>query len=437
MPRLSADRLTKRTVEAAPIPPTGDATLWDSELRGFGLRVYASGRRVFVLRYTVPDTRTTRWLTLGTYPALTAEAARDLAKVAAGDVAKGVDPQQDAVDVKATMDRVFPDYLKERQGKLAESSLTEYERIWTKSLAPVFGKKLVAAVDEATIAQWHSSKVATPYAANRAVALLSAFFTWSERRGYRPRHSNPCPDVERFGEERQGRSLTREEYQRLGATFYEAQTAGLRTPPKAQKHTENDAKRKHRPKNADAPRRADPVVLAALRFLTLSGWREQEALTLKWSSVDMERGVAVLGDTKSKRSERPLGTAALDVLRSLSEVDGNPYVFPGYRKGQPLRDPKATWESVKYSAKLETDERLRLHDLRHSFTTVARDELGYGDHIIARLIGHKLGGMTSRYGEVRDATLRTAANAIAQTIAGYLDPIPAKVLPLKLKAKPA
>lgn len=139
--------------------------------------------------------------------------------------------------------------------------------------------------------------------------------------------------------------------------------------------------------------------------------------------------MAVLTDTKSKRSERPLGTAALDVLRSVPKVDGILFVFPGARKGKPLRDAGATWASVKHAAKLDTEIRLRLHDLRHSFTTVAR-ELGWGDHYIAPMIGHKLGGMTARYGSVQDATLRRAANETAQTIASYLDPTPAKVLTL-------
>jgi integrase len=438
MPRYSAVRLTKRIVESTPAPAQGESVRWDSELRGFGLRVYATGRRVFMLRYIVPESRTTRWLTLGTFPALTVEAARDLAKAAAADVTKGIDPQGNAVDLKATMNKVFPDYLKERTGKLAASSLKEYERIWTKTLAPAFGAKLVKALDEAAVSQWHSSQVGTPYAANRAVDLLSAFCTWAEKRGYRPKHSNPCPDVERYPEAKKGRSLTPDEYRRLGATLDEALRVGIRTPPDAQKHATNDVTKKHRPKSADIPKPANPVVIAALRFLALSGWREQEALPLTWASVDLQRGVAVLAETKTKRSERPLGTAALDVLRNVPKVEGHPYVFPGARKGQPLKDVGATWDSVKYAAKLDTDERLRLHDLRHSFTTVARDEHGFHDHIIGRLIGHKnSGGMTSRYGEVRDATVRNAANTVAQTIAGYLDPTPAKVLPFAGKAKPA
>ena len=72
---------------------------------------------------------------------------------------------------------------------------------------------------------------------------------------------------------------------------------------------------------------------------------------------------------------------------------------------------------------------VRIHDLRHSFTTVARDEMGLGDHVIARLVGHTLSGQTSRYGEVRDATVRNAANGISRTIDQYLTGAEAKVLP--------
>jgi integrase len=451
MPRYSATRITKRTVEGAPLPTTGDRFVWDSEVRGFGVRLYASGRRVFLYQYQAPETGETRRLTLGQFPAITADAARELAKAAAGTVAHGQDPKREALP-DVTIGTVFPDYLKERAGKIAEGTLTEYERVWEKLLAPVFGKTRVAALDEAAVAVWHAGKRATPYAANRAVDLLSAFCAWCERRGYRARHTNPCTGVERFEEQRRGRSLTAEEYRRLGAAFALAETTGIRTPPKAQKASKNAAKKKHRPKSADTPKPASPVIIGALRFLTLSGWREQEVLSLRWDRVDLTRGVAVLQETKSGRSERPLGEAALDVLRALPRVDGNPYVFPG-RKGASLQDPKATWQSVKYAAKLEAtseaDEEdeseageaehdrnpLRLHDLRHSFTTIARDELGYGDHVIARLVGHTIAGITSRYGEVRDATVRNAANAIAMQIAGYLDGVTeAKVQPFSSKA---
>ena len=121
--------------------------------------------------------------------------------------------------------------------------------------------------------------------------------------------------------------------------------------------------------------------------------------------------------------------AALDVIRAQTQHEGNPFVFVGEREGRHVGDLKRVWLAVKHAARLEESAPLRLHDLRHSFTTVARDEMGLGDHVIARLVGHKLSGMTSRYGEVRDVTVRNAANGISGTIDQYLTGTEAKVLP--------
>ena len=432
MPKLSTVKLTKRTVETTKPPLKGDRFVWDGEVRGFGLRVYTSGRRLFVFQYQMV-TGVTRRLALGEFPAITADHARTLAKAAASQVADGLDPQGDDLDALKgrTMAEVFPDYLAERRGKIAPRTLTEYERVWLKLLAPTFGKKRTAAIEQAAIARWHSERRETPIAANRAVDLLSSFLTWCEGRGYRAKHTNPCEGVERYEEVKKGRSLSVEEYQRLGAAFALARTVGIRPATKLRKQTKNAAKLKHRPKAADRPRTSNPVILDALRFLTLAGWREQEALSLRWDAVDLDRGVAVLTATKSGRSARPLGAPALDILRAQSRVEGNPFVFVGERAGQHIAEVKYTWASLKQAAKLEETAPFRLHDLRHSFTTVARDEMGLGDHVIARLVGHTLSGQTSRYGEVRDATVRAAANAIAAAIAQYLSGVDAKVLPFQ------
>ena len=75
MPKLSRAKLTKRTVDATKAPAAGETFVWDSEVRGFGLRVYASGRRLFVYQYTSPTSGTTRRLALGEFPAITADHA--------------------------------------------------------------------------------------------------------------------------------------------------------------------------------------------------------------------------------------------------------------------------------------------------------------------------------------------------------------------------
>jgi hypothetical protein len=71
---------------------------------------------------------------------------------------------------------------------------------------------------------------------------------------------------------------------------------------------------------------------------------------------------------------------------------------------------------------------IRLHDLRHSFTTVARG-LGYGDHVIAHLVDHAVhGGVTPRCGDVPDVLVERAANDVSGAIAGMLEPVEGRVL---------
>ena len=100
---------------------------------------------------------------------------------------------------------------------------------------------------------------------------------------------------------------------------------GLPAPPTARtvkRRRATPATAKHRtrataPDGARAPAPANPVAVAVLRFLLLSGWREREALTLRWDAVDLGRGVATLADTKTGRSVRELGAPALAVVDAM------------------------------------------------------------------------------------------------------------------------
>jgi integrase len=441
MPKTSTTKLTLRFVKRVkPDETVEDGTFyWDSQLKGFGLRVYASGRKVFVYQYRHPVDRGTRRMKLEVFPKVTLDQARTLALSAAERVAKGEDPddRRSRERERLRLSDVFPLYLAERRGKVQPRTIGEYERLWSSALQPTFGTRLVPQLSEEHIARWHSSRASTPAVANRAVDLLSSFCSWAERRGYRPRHTNPCVEVERFPEQRRSRSLSADEYAVLGAALRAAEIVGLAAPPEIKARSRGVAKSRAakstgKSRGAYAKRApylrpaaldlvpANAIAIAAIRFLALSGWRGQEVLSLRWDAVNFERGVAVLLKTKTGRSERPLGQAALNLLGTLPRLAGSPWVFPGADGDKHLVDIKRLWQTLKFVARLEESIPLRLHDLRHSFTTVARDELGLGDHVIAHLIGHKLEGMTSRYGEVRDRTIRRAADDVAQLIKSYL-----------------
>lgn len=81
-------RITKRTVEALEARDQ-DYLVWDRDMRGFGVRIYPSGKRIYLVQYRTA--RRTRRVTIGQHGVLTADEARKMARQYLGDVARGSD----------------------------------------------------------------------------------------------------------------------------------------------------------------------------------------------------------------------------------------------------------------------------------------------------------------------------------------------------------
>jgi integrase len=167
------------------------------------------------------------------------------------------------------------------------------------------------------------------------------------------------------------------------------------------------------------PRPANPIAVAALRFLLLSGWRENEALTLRWEFLNVERSHAALPKTKTGRSIRPLGAAVWALFSTLPRVADSPYVFPGAKSNKPLKELKRVWGAVRHAAGLDA---VRLHDLRHSHASVGVGDLGLSLPIVAALLGHTKVATTQRYAHLADDPRKRAADAVATRIASLLAP---------------
>ena len=157
-----------------------------------------------------------------------------------------------------------------------------------------------------------------------------------------------------------------------------------------------------------------PPALACLRFLTLTGWRSGEALALRWKDVDLGRQTAILPDTKTGQSLRPLSRVACDLLRSLPHLNDRVLVFPASRGEGLMTGFKKFVHRIVRLAGLPPD--VTPHVLRHSFASVAAD-LGFSEPTIASLIGHKGHTVTGRYIHSADAVLLAAADAVANEIA--------------------
>ena len=161
------------------------------------------------------------------------------------------------------------------------------------------------------------------------------------------------------------------------------------------------------------------TALAAIRFIALSGFRRHEALAIEKGWL-LEAGVD-FPETKTGAQVRPLGSSAMNVLRSqLKRGGGNKWVFPADRGEGHFIGLRKVLGRVCRRAELEG---ITPHVLRHTFASVAGD-LGYSELTIAGLLGHARGSVTAGYVHL-DAALVSAADRVSALIAAALDGKPA------------
>ena len=417
---MALQRINKRAIDSLG-QVERDTFFWDDELPGFGVRLSPKGKKTYVLQYRLPGLGrrgTAKRISLGEHGALTPEEARKLAKKELGRVANGVDPAAERFARKsaATVKELGTLYLEDVLVRRKPSTAREYQRLWEKHVLPALGTRQVAEVSIADIRRLHRSLHKTPFLANRLAAMLGAFFTFAEKEGVRVDHSNPAHGIEFFPENPRERFLTREEFKRLGAALARAETEGLPPAPEHRRKPGRKENQRHRPKSADTPIPANPFAVAAIRLLALTGCRENEVLSLRWDGVDLERGYLRLADTKTGRSVRPIGETAAALLGSLPRMEENPFVFPGLRENQHLKEIKRLWYAARHAAKLDG---LRLHDLRHSFASVPATG-GESLLVVRSLLGHKRVSTTERYAHLGDDPVKRAANRAAGDIAEWM-----------------
>ena len=376
MPRRSELTISKRTVDRLSVEKK-DATFWDRELPGFGVRVYPSGSRVYIAQGRGPAG--IRRVTLGRHGAITPEQARKKAGTTIARIRQGEDPVQGPPVPVLTVADLAERYM---EAHVEVRCNAHTQRIYGGSLRnhilPALGAMPLASVGRAEVAALHYRLRETPRAANRALMVLSKIFSLAEAWGLAPGGGNPCRFVLKYKEGKRERFLTDDEYRRLGRALCELET------------------------EAPVPARA----VAALRLLMLTGCRSAEILTLRWSDVDRKAGELRLRDAKAGPRMVPLTPAALEVLAGIKRVRRSPWVITGSSWDRHLATLNYHWHRVRERAEVED---VRIHDLRHSFASRAL-ALGLPLPMIGRLLGHTDVSSTARYAHLsRDAEKVAAA----------------------------
>lgn len=157
-------------------------------------------------------------------------------------------------------------------------------------------------------------------------------------------------------------------------------------------------------------------VVAAIRLLLLTGARVGEILTLRWSFVDLERACLLLPDSKTGQKHITLNANAIAVLKAIPRIAGNPFVIVGRFDRSRLINIQKPWRRIR---KLAGIEDVVLHDLRHSFASVAAAS-GGSLPMIGKLLGHQHTMTTARYAHLADDPARQLNQKVGDVIAGAI-----------------
>jgi integrase len=378
-------KITKRTVDQLS-PASRDVMIWDREVKGFGFRCRPSGAKHYVLKLRVGGRQ--RWLTIGRHGSpWTPDTARREALRLLGLKSSGQDPasERDRQKGAITVAELGARFLSEHVSWHCKPKTAEdYQRAVERHINPVLGRQRIAELTRADVAQLHHQLRDRPYQANRCLAVLSKMLNLAEAWGLRLDRSNPTRHVKKYREDKRERFLTGEELRRLGKVLSDAQAS----------QTES------------------PFTLAAIGLLILTGARLSEILTLKWAHVDLANGVLRLPDSKTGAKLIYLNDPAARLLSTMPRMQNNPYVIPGKNAGARLINLQKPWRRIRGRANLAD---VRIHDLRHSFASVAAGT-GMSLPMIGKLLGHSQPVTTARYAHLAVDPIRAASNLIGAEI---------------------
>ena len=393
-------RLNKRAIDEATYQGPGGCYLWDTELSCFGVRIYPTGKKSFVVSYWSRGRR--RFYTIGPYGKMTLSQAREAALEVFLRVRRGEDPSADRLTAKQAptvadlADRHINEHAKIKN---KARSAKRNRRAWDRCILPKLGKRKVKDITRGDIAKLMTAMADTPAMANKVLTLLSKAFNLAEVWGWRPEGTNPCRHVDRFKEDSRERYLSEPELKRLGETLIDAEHEWA----------------------------ALPQAVAAIRLLLLTGCRSAEILGLRWDEVDFERRCLNLPDSKTGRRTVVLNTGALQILAGLERVEGNPYVIPGGKPGDHLKSLQKLWDRIRVAADIQD---VRIHDLRHTYASVGVND-GHNLAVIGKLLGHTKILTTQRYAHLADDPIRQANERIGDHISAIMAGAPkAEVVPI-------
>ena len=398
---MSKPSLTKSRIDRAN-PLEKDYFLWDGDVTGFGLKISKGGRKSYVVKYRVGTGRKapSRRMTIGQHGSpWTVKQAREEAKRILGKVANGENPAEDRQNEKKqlTVSELCDDYIANGvRAKKPSTIATDKGRI-ERHIKPLIGKMRINDVTRKHVKRLMNDiadgKTATDIktghrgraivkggkgTASRTIGLLGGIFSYAVDQDLLD--INPVRGVKRFSDKSGERFLSQAELVTLGNVLVNAGD--------------------------------NPMAIAIVKLLVFTGARKGEIESLTWKMVDFEGGCLRLPDSKTGEKTIHLNAGALQVLNEYKPMKVSNFVFPAVKSdGYYLGTPKV-WKILRQRADL-TD--VRLHDLRHSFASIAVSA-GASLPMIGALLGHKSTSTTQKYAHLQDDPLKATNQRVGDVL---------------------
>lgn len=378
-------KLTKTAIDKLPHPGKGQVLYWDTELTGFILRVTKSAKS-FVVNCRVNGKPVST--TLGLYGRLTLTQARELAKAKLGEMAQGVNPNEqkrEAIRQGVTLGQAYEAYIQERD--LRPNTLRDYEKAMRKVFSDWHNLPLVSLTRSMVEDRFDSHSapklnesgevVANNKAfAKQAFRFLSALLNWAREKYASDDDepllsSNPC---ERLTARKKWPTIKRRDNwvrpDQLPAFFQALE---------------------HKPHHTNKQK----IVRDLCALYVLTGFRLTEGAGLRWADVDLKRKTLTITSERAKnhqKHELPIGDWLAAMFEryqqqnnSLPEPERSPFVFHHKDRNKHI----CRFDDVTKTISTECGVAFTVHDLRRSFVTIANNYVhGLSAYTLKRLVNH-------------------------------------------------
>jgi integrase len=376
-------RLTENRIAAFPKPLHGVTYTYDSVVPCLAVRIAASGTRTFEVIKKVHAR--TRRLSLGRFPGLRLDDARQAAAAILGALAQGRDPfteRKQARARKATLGDLWQAYL--AHIKRRNRAWRRDQEKWDRYVEPAMGRTALADITRSDC-QSLVDRIGTnrPIAANRTAAFLSSFLGFAVRSSGLA--SNPAKGLTRFPETARTRVLKADELPRL--------LDGI---------------------EAEGEPWAD-----VFKVLLFTGARRASVVGMRWEDIDLGPALwtipAKIAKNKTATAVPLIEPAVALLQRRLKRRAGEPWVFPSPVGDGHLVGLRKAWMRILLRANITG---LRIHDIRRSVGT-ALARAGASPHIIATGLGHRTIASAEAYVRLAGEDARQAlGNAVTALTSG-------------------